>query len=423
VRTFSLLAVALLSSCKSCDEPGKGGPPADAAVDAAPARPDGGSDAAAPAADDGGRVDAAIAIEEPEPEPDAGPSPCRLVYGPAEQPFRGPAALSVSGQDLRMIGNESGKPRIYPLPIPPAPRGAPAVVPPRPTSFVGMRWPPCDVAGRFVYCQGAGGVITRSVLGAEGEPRSVAKSRAGTRIAAAALGPDHSVVAFLDVRRTSEGDMLQAFVALDEKEPVRLSDDGAGATTLRFLPRGDAPVAVYLDTRTAMVPVHARPVSLRGADLALGADAVIFVGGAPERGVDVAVSAVGAKSFAFVPLPRETTDFGMAALVIEDPPKDDVAAVWSRYPNGLDPAPIAAAPSRDGKTAWIARVRPAHKLPSAPRILELGRVDASGVFTSYGEIAPGKAITDVALVDDGAGVWIEYGDTTITWLERRICGG
>jgi hypothetical protein len=229
------------------------------------------------------------------------------------------------------------------------------------------------------------------------------------------------VVAFIDVRRTTEGDMLQAFVALDDKEPVRLSDDGAGATTLRFLPRGDAPVAVYLDTRTAMVPVHARPVMFRGGDLALGNDAVIFVGGAPERGIDLAVASVGQKSFAFVPMPRETIEFGMATLAIEDPPKDDIGAVWSLYPNGLDPAPIASAPSKDGKSAWVARVRPAHKAPGAPRVIELGRVDASGAFRSEGPIASGKNVTDISIVDDGAGVWIAYGDATITWLERRIC--
>lgn len=354
---------------------------------------------------------------------DAGAASCRLAYGPAEQPFRGPAALSVVGRELRLIVNDAGKPRVYPVPIAAAPRGVPSVVPPNPTSFVGMRWPPCELAGRFVYCQAPGGPIVRTTLGGEAgaESKTIAQSRSGTRIAAASLGADHSVVAFLDVRRTTEGDMLQAFVALDDREPMRLSDDGAGATTLRFLQRGDSPVAVYLDTRTAMVPVHARPVSLRGSDLALGTDAVIFVGGAPERGIDFAVASAASKAFAFVPMPQETLDFGMATLVIEDPPKDDIAAVWSRYPNGLDPAPIAAAPARDGKNAWIARVRPRQKEAGSPRILELGRVDPTGAFTSLGEIASGSGITDVALIDDGTGVWIVYGNTKITWLERRIC--
>ena len=417
----------MVASCKRCEDPP--GPAADASRDvAAVVVTEVASDASLEAPHDAGP--AADATETTaEPYGDAGTSTCRLVYGPAEQPFRGPAALSVSGTTLRLITNEAGKPRIYPVAIAPVPpKGAPAFVPPRPSTFIGMRWPPCELAGRFVYCQAPGGPILRSVLVAEGDRvtseavKTIAKSRSGTRIAAASLGAEHAVVAFLDVRRTTEGEMLQAFVALDEREPVHLSEDGAGATTVRFLPRGDQPVAVYLDTRTSMVPIHARPVSLRANDLGLGSDAVVFVGGAPERGIDFTVANAGAKSFAFVPMPRETIDFGMAVLPIEDPPKDDIPATWSLYPNGVDPAPIAAAPARDGKGAWIARIRPRERAPGSPRILELGRVDVAGAFSSYGEVAPGKGVTDVAVIEDGSGgVWILYGDTSITWLERRVC--
>lgn len=417
----------MLASCKNCEDPPE--PSHDAA---SAAHPSAITDAAAAAPPDSGLAPDAGAAEL-DPYGDAGlSSSCRLVYGPAEQPFRGPAALSVVGHELRLIANDGGRPRVYPVAIGPVPpKNARPVVARRPSSFVGVRWPACELAGRFAYCQGTGGAIVRTVLGG-GEPggkttvgssTTIAKSRSGTRIAAASLGPDHAVVAFLDVRRTTEGEMLQAFVALDEHEPVRLSDDGAGATTLRFLPRGETPVAVYLDTRTSMVPIHARALSLREGELVLGADTVVFVGGAPERGIDFAVAPVGpTRGFAFVPMPRETMEFGMAALPIEEPPKDDVPAVWSDYPNGIDPAPIAAAPTRDGKGAWIARARPRASGPGVPRILELGRVDAAGAFTSYGEIASGNRVTDVALIEDGSGaLWVMYGDPTVTWLERRVC--
>jgi hypothetical protein len=433
--TIALAPILLLASCKSCEDAPKGEPDAAAQplrpVEAAasPLPPDASDpvDASSGISDAGPNADAA-ALDEPFG--DAGTSSCRLVYGPAEQPFRGPAALSIVGAELRLVTNDAGKPRIYPVAIPPIPpKGTASMVPPRPSSFTGMRWPPCELAGRHAYCQAPGGPVIRSVLGSTEPGRNIAKSRSGTRIAAAPLGPDHSVVAFLDMRRTTEGEMLQAFVAMDDHEPVRLSEDGAGATTLRFLPRGDSPVAVYLDTRTAMVPIHARPMSFKNGDLALGADAVVFVGGAPERGIDFAVAGAGTKSFAFVPMPRETVDFGMATLLIEDPPKDDVSPIWSRYPNGLDPAPIGAAPARDGKGAWVARVRPREKAVGSPRILELGRVDAAGAFSSFGEIAPSDRaektrlnITDVSVIEDGSGaVWILYGDTTVTWLERRVC--
>ncbi len=424
LREVGVFGCLVLASCKGCEEPARGVADASADTTVPAAQVDA---AGAVEAGDGSFVDAGArpagdaALTEDAPFGDAGTSSCRLAYGPAEQSFRGPAALSIVGQELRLVVNDAGKPRVHPVAISPSPRGTPPVVPPRPTSFTGVRWPACELAGRFAYCQAPGGSIVRTTVGGS-DSKTIAKSRSGTRIAAAAIGPDHSVVAFLDVRRTTEGDMLQAFVALDERDPVRLSDDGAGATTLRFLPRGETPVAVYLDTRTAMVPIHARPVGMKGGDLELGEDSVLFVGGAPERGIDFTVAQAGAKAFAFVPMPRETTDFGMASLVIEDPPKDDIVAVWSRYPNGLDPAPIAAAPAKDGKSAWVVRTRPRQKEPGTPRILELGRVDPSGVFSSLGEIASGRGVTDVAIIDDGVGVWILYGDPTITWLERRICG-
>ncbi len=339
---------------------------------------------------------------------DAGPSACRLAYGPAEQPFRGPAALVATATELQLVANDSGKPKIYAVPL-----GAPT--PAKPASFVGMRWPPCEVAGRWAYCQGPGGIVNRSAIDGEGLVQ-VAKSRPGTRIAAAAIGSQHSVVAFLDSRRTTEGEVLQAFAVLDHGEALRLSEEGAGATTVQLVPRGDGAIAAYLDTRTSMVPVHARPISANGEKLAFGADAVVFVGGAPERGVDFALATTKKDAFALLPISHESTDFGMAAIPIHDPPKTDVAAVWSMYPNGLDPAPIAAT------GAWIARVRPRERAPGSPRILELGRLDDAGAFTTLGAIADGRHVTDIAMTTDKDGaLWILYGDTNATFLERRVC--
>jgi hypothetical protein len=429
VIAVNLLSTAgVLSSCRACDDR-----PGSVAREAGALEPDAGgrtraasSSSALPgAAPSSLAADAAVA--ENKGEGDAGASACRLVYGPAEQPFRGPAALSMTNKELVLVVNDGGRPAAYPLPITPPPPGkVPPVVPPRPATFAAMRWPGCELAGRFAYCPGPGGAIVRYTSASDragwSDPKPIAKGGNGGRITAASIGPDHSVVAFLEQRVTTEGNMLQAFVALDDKEPVRLSDDGAGATVVHFLPRGESAVAVYLDSRTAMVPVHARPVTLRGAELALGTDAVIFVGGAPERGINFAVAAAGPKSFVLLPMPRETTDFGMAAVEVHDPPKEDPSPVWSPYPNGIDPAPLAAAPTRDGKAAWVARVRPRERAPGSPRILELGRVDSAGVFTSFGEIASAKGVSDVGLAEDTSGaLWIVYGDTAATWLERRVC--
>jgi hypothetical protein len=387
----------MVASCNHCE-------PAEAPKDAAPSA----TVSAAPVEDAAPRArDASVATPVDAGPIDAGSSACRLAYGPAEQTFRGPAALVVTTTELRLVANDSGKPKIYSVPLG-------AQTPPKPTSFVGMRWPPCEVAGKWAYCPGPGGIVNRSTI--EGEAlAAVAKSRPGTRIAAGAVGPQHSVVAFLDSKRTSEGELLQAFVVLDHGEVERLSEEGAGATTVQIVPRGDGALAAYLDTRTSMVPVHARPIGANGDKLALGADAVVFVGGAPDRGIDFTIAATKKDAFVLLPIAHESADFGMAAIPLHDPPKTDVSAVWSMYPNGLDPAPIAAAGS------FVARVRPREREPGSPRILELGRIDEAGAFTSFGAIADGRRITDIAMATDKDGVWILYGDTGATFLERRVC--
>jgi len=67
------------------------------AVDAAPSAPSAPVDAAPI---DAAPVDAAAAA-------DGGASACRLVYGPAEQPFRGPAALLPTPTELKLVGTVS----------------------------------------------------------------------------------------------------------------------------------------------------------------------------------------------------------------------------------------------------------------------------------------------------------------------------
>jgi hypothetical protein len=118
--------------------------------------------------------------------------------------------------------------------------------------------------------------------------------------------------------------------------------------------------------------------------------------------------------------------------------KEDVAGVFSRYPNGLDPAPLvgagaglsdtseaAAKPSEGGAAAahgMLLRVRPKGAEPASLRVLELGRIGPDGVFTPLEVLSEGKPYADLAMTADSAGsLWILYGDATASWLERRIC--
>lgn len=349
---------------------------------------------------------------------DAGPSACKLVYGPQEQPFRGTAFLAASGNRLEVVANDSGRTRGFGVPVPPT---LAPVAPTRVLSFEPMSYPPCEPAGRFVYCPGRGGAIRRIDGMRE---REVGKGRPATRIAAAPIGGDgHSVVAYLAERSTTEGTMLQAFVILDEGEPLRLSDDGSGATQLALVPAGDKVVALYLDARTAMTPMHARELTLgKDGKIELGNDAVLTVGGPAERGVTLASGRLRGATFALVPMPQDVSSFGMTTLLVPSPPKDDVPVKVSAYANGLDPAPLAATRSETLDRMYVARVVPESSERDAPRALELGHIVADGSFTSHGLVARGARITDVAIAVDAAkAVWILYGDAAHTWLTRFAC--
>jgi hypothetical protein len=65
---------------------------------------------------------------------------------------------------------------------------------------------------------------------------------------------------------------------------------------------------------------------------------------------------------------------------------------------------------------------PETRAAGAKRVLELGRIDDAGAFTSAGIVSSEKRITDLAITTDVHGtVWLLYGDANATWLERRVC--
>ncbi len=349
---------------------------------------------------------------------DGGASACKLLYGPAEQPFHGMAALGIADGKVTLVTNDSGRPRSYVVPVPPlgaivaAPRPGPPDAPKDATT-----WPPCEVAGKMIYCAGPSGQVSRH--GPSGE-RAIARALPRTRIAASSIGRERGVVAYLVDRTTSEGPTIQAWAALDDAEPVRLSEDGSGATQIVLVPVGERVVAIYLDSRSAMTPIHARELSVSAdGKLVLGPDAVIAIGGPAERGVTLAAGSTRGQVFALVPLPEQVTIFGMASVRVPLPPTDDLPLVWSRYAGGLDPAPLAA--TRGEGAVRVARVVPSGSAASAPRVLEVGKLDPEGRFVSQGVISSAP-VTGVAVAEDPARtLWVLHGDPSRTWLERRAC--
>jgi hypothetical protein len=90
------------------------------------------------------------------------------------------------------------------------------------------------------------------------------------------------------------------------------------------------------------------------------------------------------------------------------------------YPNGLDPAPVAAVA---GAHTWVARVRPRVADPASDRLLEVGEVSREGAFDARQVIGgTSGAPREIALALDGHGaLWLSWLDAAGSWIERLSC--
>jgi hypothetical protein len=348
---------------------------------------------------------------------DAGARACKLLRPALMQSYGGPAALHFihpGGAEIaELVFNDAGRPELSAAPTVHLDRARAAVPMPPKTALPG-----CAVARATVYCPDASGAIHRTRDGGEGDT-VVARSRAGTPIAAAPLGTDHVVLAYIKEGVTTEGLVRHAEVMLDDGPPVRLSEEGSGATWVGLTARGDEVIALSIDGRVAMTPTHVRSMRVGNGRLALSRDAVVFVGGAAERynAGALAFNAEGT-TFALLAVAESAGGFGMAAVRLSDPPTEDEPVVWSLYPNGLDPAPIAA--TRGISPIRVARVRPTSREIDASRVLEVGDLETSGQFRAKCILSEAAYVKDVELALDAHGaMWIFWRDTRGSHLERR----
>jgi len=277
----------------------------------------------------------------------------------------------------------------------------------------------CVFAADRVFCADRTGAVHRTTREGGGD-RLVASSRTGSRIAGAALAGSHAALGYLASRQTSEGWVSEAWLAVDDDPPVRLSEDGSGATSLVLAPRKASVVALSADARAALTALHVRPVTFEGHAV-LGEDAVVFVGGPGDHRTAGALALPpSGPGWALLPIAKDIGTFGMVIVRLDEPVHVDEPVVWSMYPNGLDPAPVASA-TEAGKT-WVARVRPQGPEVGSPRVLEVGLIAPDGAFAARDVVASSSKMTDVALAADAHGtLWVAWVDAAGSWLERVAC--
>jgi hypothetical protein len=328
-------------------------------------------------------------------------------------PLKSAAALALRADGVDVVLNDDGKPRTT---------FVSTAAPPASAEGAGAGYAaPCAAAGEHVFCPDHTGAVHRAARDGSGD-RIVASSRTGSRVAAAVVGGTHATLAYLASRQTSEGWVSEAWIGVDDDAPVRLSEDGSGATAVTLVHRGTSVLAMTVDSRAALTAMHARPIAFEGGHLKLGEDAVVFVGGPGDRRTaGTAVAPASGSAWGLLPIAKDAGTFGLAIVRIDDPPRVDEPVAWSMYPNGLDPAPVAAAAS--GATPWVARVLPRDATPGSSRALELGIIEPSGDFVLASAVPttsgrPG----DLALAADAQGaLWLAWVDAGGSWVERLQC--
>ena len=354
---------------------------------------------------------------------DGGAGACRVVRGPIELPVRAPAALAVRGESVDVVLNDDGKPRISSFTTAPLPAASAstAAVPREPAEggTASGYAVACALSADRVFCADRTGAVHRTTREGQGD-RLVASSRTGSRIAGASLAGNHTALGYLASRQTSEGWVSEAWLAVDDEAPVRLSEDGSGATSLVLAPRKASIVALAVDARAALTALHVRPVTFEGHAV-LGDDAVVFVGGPGDHRTAGALALPpSGPGWALLPLAKDIGSFGMVLVRLDEPVHVDEPVVWSMYPNGLDPAAVASA-TEAGKT-WVARVRPQGPEPGSTRVLEMGAITPEGAFAARDIVASSSKMSDVALAADAHGaLWVAWVDAAGSWLERVLC--
>jgi hypothetical protein len=429
---------------------------------------------------------------------DAGAPGCRVVRGPAPLPRSGPANLLVRGDTIEILQNDDGRPRVTiqeagPFTASSSSEGPSlreadgtsakggvvnvdgtsakgGVVNVEAMSAVGGvvngtdgaaargLAVACARAEDAAFCPDRSGSVRRVALRDGRDDTVVASSRSGSRVAAGVLGT-RAALAYLASRRTSEGWLSEAWLAVEDDPPMRLSEEGSGATSLALARYGDGLLALMVDARAALTALHARVIVRDGRNdertspgrapherTRLGEDVVVFVGGPGDRrsGAEVVFPPSG-PGWGLLPIARDMATFGLAVVRLDQPPRVDEPVVWSMYANGLDPAGLAAAVdgtaaeggvvkrgdgtsaeggvvSARGGLTWLARIVPRGPEPSAPRVLELGQVDSQGAFLARGTLSTADSPGDVALaIDSRHAIWVAWVDRKGAWIERLMC--
>lgn len=220
------------------------------------------------------------------------------------------------------------------------------------------------------------------------------------------------------IAKAKDGNRLIARLWVESKQILTLSPEGSAATSVALSQDGTKVVALVLEGRSSMSPVHMRTLNVRGKIPLLSEDQVVWVGPPAQPLTELSSLTDGKKTFSLIPLERDVTTFGLAQFAV-DSSTDTVRDVsWDIYPNGIDPAPVAAS-EVCGRPA-VLHARPSTAKPRTPQELRLAFMQDRRL-EPYQVVARSRAFSNVSLAAFRGGAVITWVADYRTWAVVAHC--
>lgn len=259
-----------------------------------------------------------------------------------------------------------------------------------------------SLAGEHAFWVSSGRLVRRRVAGGPLEVLAPG-ARDGTRVSAVRVGSVEAATFVADA-----GSALVARLWVEGQGISDLTSPGAAANTVALVSTGSDLVALSLEGRTGMSPVHARRVRLNAAGAPkLDDDVVLWIGSSAQPLTEIsAVASSSGDAWALLPIEKDITHFGLARIHAGADPHVDSDVSWRTYPNGIEPAPLAT--TNACGEPLVAYVRPTDAKPHSPQQLDVASVTSDGLSPSD-VVARASFFADVSIsaIDGGAlVVWV-----------------
>jgi hypothetical protein len=240
-------------------------------------------------------------------------------------------------------------------------------------------------------------------------------ARDGTRVNTARAG-DRAGAAYIGQGASD----LVARLWIEGHGERELSPEGSAANSVALVaPAPSELLAVALEGRTAMTPIHARRIEIaKDGAPKLADDVVVWVGSSAQALTEVTAVSSSGDVWAFSAIERDITHFGLARLRVGSPPSSNAEASWRDYPNGLDPAPVSAANVCGEPVVIFAQ--PSESRPHAPQELHLATSSPQALGASQ-VVARARGFSDVSIAPLEGGALIAYVADRRTWALGMRC--